>query len=516
MIPQDNMAARQQDNAVFLPAISSFYSHYIGKQRTSQFVPASRIPATFQNGIEGLNFLNPDAAYFYYPWSLYSAGHANIDLEPDQKEEMVRNKPPGAFILGDSGGFQIGKGVWEGNWKDPNCPKAHAKRDGVLKWMDEFMDYGMVLDIPAWIARSPKGSSATGITTYQEALDGTYVNNDYWMRHRTGKCKFLNVLQGENHTQADDWYGHMKDYCDPKVYPGTHFNGWAMAGQNMCDVHLTLRRIVTLIRDGLLEKGTHDWMHFLGVSKLEWALLLTDIQNAVRKYHNPNFTISFDCASPFLANAKGQVYSRNRFEPFEKWTYQMDSGIDDKKYARDSRLYGDVARQDGIIPHFEDSHLSRHLKVSDICHYNPGDLNKNGKEGRTSWDSFGYCLQMGHNVWMHIDAVLTANELYRKGQMPAMLASRKHEMIYFKEVVYDIIANAATDRAMDLIEEHSRYWMDIVGVRGYVGKRTRNANTYFLANFDEEYNMKIPEVKLVEEIIKPTAVPQFNSLFKEE
>jgi hypothetical protein len=47
----------------------------------------------------------------------------------------------------------------------------------------------------------------------------------------------------------------------------------------------------------LLQEGIHDWMHFLGTSKLEWAVLLTDIQRAVRKYVNPAFTISFDCAS---------------------------------------------------------------------------------------------------------------------------------------------------------------------------------------------------------------------------
>ena len=27
-------------------------------------------------------------------------------------------------------------------------PNAQKKRDGVLKWMDEFMDYGMIPDVP--------------------------------------------------------------------------------------------------------------------------------------------------------------------------------------------------------------------------------------------------------------------------------------------------------------------------------------------------------------------------------
>ena len=484
MIAQDNMAARQKDYAVFLPALSSFYAFYVGRQRYENYVEPTRIPSTMQNGVEGLNFLNPDAAYFYYPWCLYSAGHAVLDTKHIPKEDMTRNRDPNSFVLGDSGGFQIGKGVWEGNWRDPNCPKAHAKRDGVLRWMDAYMDYGMVLDIPAWVARSPKGALATGISTYQEAVNGTRINNEYWMRNRTGRCKFLNVLQGENHSEADDWYAQMKDFCDPKKYPQTHFNGWAMGGQNMCDIHLVLKRLISLIQDGLLEKGIHDWMHFLGTSKLEWACLLTDIQRAVRKYHNENFTISFDCASPFLANAKGLVYDQLRIQHEDKWTYSMDAGIDDKKYAIDHRLYGDVARHDSILPNFMDSHISKHLKVSDVCYYNPGDLNKIGKEGKTSWDSFSYALQMAHNTWMHINAVLTANEQYDAGIVPGMLIRETHTLTYFRQIVDDIFANASSSKSLEIIEDHNKFWIDIIGQRGYTGKKTVNASTQFSALFE--------------------------------
>lgn len=241
---------RKSDQAVFLPALSSFYSFQICKY--GKKIQANRIPSSMQNGIAGLNFLDPKDSYFYYPWCLYSAGHAILEVRTEEKEEMVRLRDPNSFVLGDSGGFQIGKGVWEGNWTDPNCPKAHAKRDGVLKWMDAYMDYGMVLDIPAWVARSPLGQEKTKIKTYQQAVNGTRINNEYWMKNRSGRCKFLNVLQGENHTEADDWYNQMKDFNNPKIYPGTHFNGWAMGGQNMCDIHLVLRRIVQMIRDGLL------------------------------------------------------------------------------------------------------------------------------------------------------------------------------------------------------------------------------------------------------------------------
>ena len=71
-------------------------------------------------------------------------------------------------------------------------------------------------------------------------------NNEYFVRNRNGECKFLNVLQGENFAQADDWYSQMKSFVTPSSIQMSHFNGWAMGGQNMCDIELALKRLVEL------------------------------------------------------------------------------------------------------------------------------------------------------------------------------------------------------------------------------------------------------------------------------
>jgi len=482
----DNLTVKQNDYAVFLPALSGFYATFVGKQRFSPYVDPARIPAHLQWGVEGMNWLNPKDNHFQYHWTLYSAGHANLDLnKQDPSEDMVRNRNrSSSLIVGDSGGFQIGKGVWEGDWKNPNCPKAQKKREQVLKWMDALMDYGMILDIPAWVARSPEGQKATGITTYEEACQATDINNEYFIANRTGACKFLNVLQGENHTEAEDWYQRMKKYCDPKQYPGRHFNGWAMGGQNMCDIDLALRRLVHIIHDDLLQEGLHDWMHFLGTSKLEWAVLLTTIQRAVRKYHNPNFTISFDCASPFLATANGQVYTNVVTEDISKWSYRMEAGADNKKYATDTRLFKDACVQDGIFNVFEDSPISSGLQIKDVCIYKPGDLNKVGKEGKTSWDSFSYALLMGHNVWTHINAVQEANRQYDSSRVPAMLIHPGVDKHYFSQVVDSIFAAPTRDQAIKIIDDNHDYWMKIIGTRGATGKKTMNTNDSWNSFFD--------------------------------
>ncbi len=481
-----DLTAEQKDYAVFLPAVSGFYATFIGKQRHEEYVDNNRIPKNFVNGVESLNFLDPKAQ-FNYKWCLYSAGHAELDLNKDSpKEDMFRQRDRStSWTLGDSGGFQIGKGVWEGDWKDPNCPKASKKRELVLKWMDALMDYGMILDIPAWVSRSPAGQKATGIRKYEDALAATDINNQYFMKNTTGSCKFLNVLQGENHTDAHGWYEHMKHYSDPKQFPETHFRGWSMGGQNMCDIHLVLKRLVALRFDGLLEKGKHDVMHFLGTSKLEWATLLTDIQRAVRKYHNENFTVTFDCASPFLATANGQIYCELETEDRHKWVYRMVPSIDNKSFANDNTKFAEAFVREGKHSSFLDSPLTQDLTAKDICIYAPGDLNKVGKEGRTSWDSFSYAIMMGHNVWMHINAVQEANRQYDKGKIPAMLINETFDRIMFRDIVEAIFATDDRDIANAVIDEYSKYWDSIIGTRGNTGKRIVNAQTKFTDLFEE-------------------------------
>jgi hypothetical protein len=525
---QDNLTAKQNDYAVFLPAISGFYGTFIGKQRNEQYVDPARFPQGLTD-MEQLNWLNSTKGLFPYKWSLYSGGHANLDLaKQDWSEDMVRSREPGTFILGDSGGFQIAKGLWEGEWRDPGSKEvqdklsalkaagpiesvnakgkttkkdpaaeyqklidaAQKKRDGVLKWLDNIADYGMILDIPTWVIHDKKASNACGITTLEEAVAATKYNNLYFMAHRkgvaNGGAKFLNVLQGDNHGSADAWYHEMKEFCDPVKYPDTHFDGWSMGGQNMCDVHLVLKRLVALRYDNLLQEGKHDWMHFLGTSKLEWAVLLTVIQRAVRKYVNPAFTISFDCASPFLATANGQVYFENVYEHDEKWSYRMAPSADDKKYATDTRKWSDGVVADGVYPRWEDSPISDMLTMKDICIYKPGDLNKNGKEGKTSWDSFSYALLMGHNVWMHLTAVQEANRRFDAGQHPKMMRRSTGDYARFQDIVEAIFAAPDRDSAEAIIETYSTYWMEIVGTRGFKGKKALNARTQFNALFDLE------------------------------
>tara|TARA_B100000424_G_scaffold265409_1_gene255004 strand:+ start:171 stop:1619 length:1449 start_codon:yes stop_codon:yes gene_type:complete len=456
---QEHLGQYNRDFAVFLPAISNFYNTFISRQRVTkgEHIPANRIPKGFDSGVEGLNFINPEEGYFTYPTALYSAGHACLDMNKtaDRDSMCVNRDRKFSTIVGDSGGYQIGKGVIKFDWKDFEGNKANKVRSDILNWLELTSDWAMTLDVPTWAAddlNSPK----TGLKSFQDTLDGTIYNNQFFQKNRLGQTKLLNVLQGDDWETAQIWYDKVKDF---------EFEGWAMGGINMCDMEVMLRRLI-IMRDEKKLDGK-DWMHVLGTSQLDWACFLTQVQRQVRKHINEKFTISFDSASAFLSTANGLVYTHNLFTP-KRWSYIMEKAPDDKK------LKGST------IPFPFKSAIGDRLTMGDVCAYGEGDLNKNNKEGKTAWDSFSYCLMMAHNVYNHIRAVQIANDM-NDIEMIKHQPDVKHwrktkdsdstdefsdfvprNILYFNTLVEQVFTS---EKPMELIDRASGFLADIRGTR---------------------------------------------------
>ena len=496
----------KNDWALFLPAVSSFFITGLGKQREGEeYFEQSRIPRGFNGDVECLNFLNSQKGLYTYKWGLYSAGHANLDTTvDDHAESIIRKREQGTFMLGDSGGFQIMKGQWPADWKDPNCPKALKQRKLVLNWMDTYMDYGMCLDVPSQTIRNQHLLDKHGIRTIEDAVKATHINNEYFIKNRNGNCKFLNVLQGLNHTQSDNWYEEMKKYCDPNIYPDNHFNGWAFGGQNKIDIHLMLRRLVIMIHDGLLEPGKHDLIHCLGTSILEYAVLFSDIQRAIRKHHNPNLQITFDCASPFFSAAKGLAYFQNNIEHDSKWSYSMEKTAENKDYATDNRKFSIAVLQDGVHKTFQDSPITDRMLVRDLCYRGHGFIGAHGKETKTSWDTLSYTLLQAHNVYQHIVAVQEGNKLYDQGVIPKMVMNEIFEKIKFGDIVEAIFALKDKEKSLNLIDKYDKFWTQMKsGSQGFSGKKTVNALTKFeeLFSVQEQSNNVEEEIEDTDDLI---------------
>jgi len=494
--PPVDLTPLQKDYAVYLPAISSFYSTYVAKQRLEKFIPDDRIPKDFDRGIEGMNFLNPEQGYFYYKFALYSAGHAQLDITKSMTQEsMIQQRDRSkTMILGDSGGYQIGKGVIKFDWQNFEGTEANKTREKILTWLDVTADWSMMLDVPTWACdhiHSPK----TGLKSFEDCLEKTRFNNEYFIQNRLGAkeggTKLLNVLQGSNWENAEAWYQGVKEYSDTNKYGDKAAEGWAMGGANMCKMPITLRRLITMRFDGMLEGK--DWMHFLGTAQLDWACYLTSIQRQIRKHVNENFTISFDCASPFIATAHGLVYT-NAQHTNKRFSVIMDKAPDNKGLA---------GRHD--IPFPFESDFGRRLTVADICHYAPGMLNKIGKEGKTSWDSFAYALMMGHNVECHIRAVQRANNLadieyasykpdwrhWRKVKDNDKSDERSEwvprNILYFNQFVEELFALKTKDEAFTMIAEAERlgFLQNLEGAR-LRGGVTNIADTLFYEESEDE------------------------------
>jgi hypothetical protein len=486
-----NLTPGQKDYAVYLPAISCFYSTYIAKQRLEKFIADDRVPKGFDRGIEGMNFLNADQGYFTYKYGLFSAGHAQLDLQKTMvQDSMIQDRDRGqTMILGDSGGYQIGKGILKFDWQNFDGPAANKTRQSILEWLELTADWSMMLDVPTWACdhiHSPK----TGLKSFEDCLEKTRHNNKYFLENRLGVTKFLNVLQGSDWDTAEAWYQGVKEFSDTAVWGDKAAEGWAMGGANMCKMPITLRRLITMRFDGMLEGK--DWMHFLGTAQLDWSCYLTSIQRQIRKHINENFTISFDCASPFIATAHGLVYT-NAQHTNKRFSVIMDKAPDNKSLAQ---------RHDISFP-FE-SEIGRRLSIADICHYAPGMLNKIGKEGKTSWDSFGYALMMAHNVYCHIVAVQRANNLmdietkkvrpdWRQwGKKKAADQSDEYSewvprnVLYFDRFIEELFECKTKEEAFEMIKQADSFLKDLEGAR-LRGGVTNEFNRLFVEDDQEAW-----------------------------
>ena len=107
------------------------------------------------------------------------------------------------------------------------------------------------------------------------------------------------------------------------------------------------------------------------------------------------------------------------------------------------------------------------------------DMSEKDMKSFGFWDDKDSALLMGHNVWMHLTAVQEANRRFDEGEYPSMMWNQKGDYTYFKDIVDAVFEAPDKETAMAVIDMYDNYWMDIIGTRGFKGKKTKNANTMF-------------------------------------
>jgi len=427
--------------AVFLPSISSLYSKLVSKGDSGIKRP---VPANI-GSIDGLDFFNSSKGLYRYDHALYSAGHAQLDIERSNvQESMIQNREPGRIIVGDSGGFQICSGVLKLNWDDSEAIKETCLK--ITRWLEHTADYSMILDMPTSGIFNEK---APTINTIEDCKSFTHANIKTMIEHRVpGKTDFLNVLQGRNAEENWDWYQEYKHYSDPAEYGDRRLEGWAFAGNSVRDMFSQLRILRDMGESGLLENTS--WIHILGVGKIKAGLAYTIIQKKIRERYGSNVRLSFDAASPFVSVAKGRIYTGYALEggPLGKGklSHKMNAMPDSKDLVGSTELWPIMGS-----PFFDG------MKIGELC-YN-GD-----PKFKSAWDGLSYGVLMAHSTYLHIKSVHQALKIFDLHGAVDKRTDRFVEefipmdIVKFKDIVNQFF-DAPKDKG-DLILEDNRIFLE--------------------------------------------------------
>ena len=271
-----------RSEAVYIPSVTPGYAMDVYAQNWKRQLPA---------GVESgdLNFLDPNNKLFRISHVMSSAGQALMQPRPCIVTERDRSK---TVLICDSGGYQIASGRLRINGDDD--------RLRILRWMEQHGDIGMTLDVPT----GPLGEPDYPYANNADCLTATLEHLEFFQRHRVpGKIALLNVLQGNTLRDSDLWYDKVKNY---------DFEGWAFAGLLRHNIYAFCRRIIKMADDNLIQNKR--WIHVLGTSELDTAVLLTALQRAINRHLNPNLRISFDTSTPFRMAAYGTIVTLPEFK----------------------------------------------------------------------------------------------------------------------------------------------------------------------------------------------------------
>lgn len=374
--------------ALYLPAINDgFARSAIIEDITDRPFPAGIT-------VEDLVYWH-DNNLFSYPYLLHSVGLHSVGAVI---ETAVTNTERGtAVILGDSGGFQIGRGTLKGAkgfrasmladeaitaWNE-----ADDVRNWIFNWLETYSTYAMTIDMPLWAAVEDTESPFSNCTR-EQLLNMTRDNLRFINVHKRGNTKWLNVVQGIGNVDTEFWWNGVRQY---------RFSGWALAGGAGSKGGLAqfLYAVLLMNEDDAFASGL-DWVHVLGVSTLDWAVILTAVQRCLNK-RNPALQISFDTSSPFQSGMMREeaYYLPTLTTNIKSWVFPKE----------ESEQGFDLIGSKAPFPH-SCSPLGKllelgHLNVSDVV--NPGQ--------RKQYDTASAMLLVNHNIWVTLKAIEMANDL---------------------------------------------------------------------------------------------------------
>jgi hypothetical protein len=385
------MELHSSNCAIYLPAVNTGYVTTVA----SPLPQGRRFPSDLTP--KDLMFWEPNNLW-HYRCMLHSIGQYVVGKAPHSA--MNKANRTQSVLVGDSGGYQIGKGTLKGlkyvkskQMKAADAVNAwrneSAARAWITNWLSSECDYAMTIDMPLW-ARAKKGfSSPFYCCTVQELIAMTVQNLRYIDAFSPPHVKWLNVIQGgPTVVDAITWWDQVKWFRK---------GGWAMAGSaGMAGGLFNMLAVLLMMRDDNAFDAGQDWLHVLGVSTPFWAVALTAIQEGLRNT-NPELKVSFDSSSPFLQGGRFEdVALTPAFgSSTSSWTIKKVKAPQHPSYADEKCTLP--------FPH-QQSPLGKVLMMNELS------VQKGMWEER-QYDSLSNALLINHNIWVYLDAFKQANDI---------------------------------------------------------------------------------------------------------
>lgn len=378
--------------ATYLPAVNASYLNILKRK----LPPGRRFPA----GITPQDLLFwEDNALWHYPYLLHSIGQYKVGTRPNPMLDRAQRKK--SVLIGDSGGYQIGKGTLAGlsfikkgvmpaddavaAWR-----KERVAREWIRDWLTQQCDYSMTIDMPLWATGSSGVNSPFHRCSSQQLIAMTVQNLRVLQEFSPPESRWLNVIQGgASYTDSIEWF---------RAVDWFRRGGWALAGSaGVAGGLVNFLMTVLIMRDAGAFKPGQDWLHVLGVSTPLWAVALTSVQQELRKI-NPAITVSYDSSSPFLLGGRfEQVCLRPELtQDVSTWTIRSVDAPQKPSYAD--------PRSTDAFP-YDHSPIGKRLKLN--------ELNvRGGTWDERPYDSLSNALLINHNIWTHLDAFKRANDCF--------------------------------------------------------------------------------------------------------
>lgn len=358
-------SSRGLNRARYLVAGQS--ANHMVPHRSASAVRNGQLPSGLSS-LKNLDFMDPSNPFFLTDRALHSAGQYIGRVAPLATGTF--SKRPGNVILCDSGGLQYGR--------DPKLWQGDPSREWSLRFLEANADEAITLDVPTRVITP----GILPFDSFNAALATTVDNNRYFARHRLAPVRFMSVLQGETAVDALIWYQAVK----------THpFEGWAFGGFLRVDYVHIVSMVLRLIADGLLGPERNR-LHFLGVSSLSHAVMLSALQVALRSHLGDDvFQITFDTSSPSKLAMVGKMFGYADLSPtsFTMAIFNPPSG----------HVHADWPSPFPV----KSSRISEALNISDLCA--PAWTRQHG------WDELGNAIVTHHNVESLLRGIDDANSI---------------------------------------------------------------------------------------------------------